>query len=649
MSEKGTEQIIDEDPEKLRGEPAPTPEQPVGKGLILMALTALGVVFGDIGTSPLYALRACFLGDHPIPVTSGNVLGVLSLVSWALIITISIKYLVYVMRADNEGEGGILALMALLSPRPKERTKGRWVVMAVGVFGAALLYGDGVITPAISVLSAVEGLKVAEPGLAHFVVPITVLILVLLFAVQRHGTAVVGSIFGPVMIIWFLTIAILGVAGITRHPQVLASILPIHGLRFFVNNQWIGFLILGAVFLVVTGGEALYADMGHFNARTIRFAWFAVVLPSLLLNYFGQGALLLSNPKEVIHPFFHLSPDWATFPLVILATLATIIASQAIISGVFSLSRQAAFLGLFPRLRILQTSAKQIGQIYIPSMNWLLMIGTVVLVLAFRNSGGLAGAYGVAVSTTMVITTFLTYKVAREHWQWGLPAAILVTMGFLLVDLAFFVANMFRVVQGGWIPLLVGAIIFGVMNTWTRGRNLVRHRLEVGAVPLESFVKVIEQDPPLRVPGTAVIMAGNPQQTPPFLLRQLNLIPVMHERVILLTVMIDDVPRVARRRRMKINVYNQGVSQVLLRFGFMEEPNVPEILEQSRHLGPDIDRTSLTYYLGTYTLIPARNQPGMAMWRKRLYAFMASNTAQPIAVFGLPYDRVIELGIRVEF
>jgi KUP system potassium uptake protein len=451
------------------------------------------------------------------------------------------------------------------------------------------------------------------------------------------------------MIIWFLTIAILGVAGIAGHPQVLASILPIHGLRFFVNNQWTGFLILGAVFLVVTGGEALYADMGHFNARTIRFAWFAVVLPSLLLNYFGQGALLLSNPKEVIHPFFHLAPDWATFPLVILATMATIIASQAIISGVFSLSRQAAFLGLFPRLRILQTSARQIGQIYIPSMNWLLMIGTVVLVLAFRNSGGLAGAYGVAVSTTMVITTFLTYKVAREHWQWSLPTAILVTTGFLLVDLAFFVANMFRVTQGGWIPLLVGAIVFGVMNTWTRGRNLVRHRLEVGAVPLDSFVKVIEQDPPLRVPGTAVIMAGNPQQTPPFLLHQLNLIPVMHERVLLLTVVIDDVPRVARRHRMKINVYSQGVSQVLLRFGFMEEPNVPEMLERSRHLGSDIDQASVTYYLGTYTLIPARNQRGMAMWRKRLYAFMASNTAQPIAVFGLPYDRVIELGIRVEF
>jgi KUP system potassium uptake protein len=649
MADKRTEQIIDEDPKKLRGKPTPTQEKPVGKGLILMSLTALGVVFGDIGTSPLYALRACFLGDYPIPVTPENVLGLLSLVSWSLIITISIKYLLYVMRADNEGEGGILALTALLSHGPEGRTKRRWVIMAIGVFGAALLYGDGVITPAISVLSAVEGLKVAEPGLAHFIVPVTVLILILLFAVQRHGTALVGAVFGPVMIIWFLTIAVLGVVGIVHHPRVLTSIIPIHGIRFFINNQWTGFLILGAVFLVVTGGEALYADMGHFDAGTIRFAWFTVVLPALLLNYFGQGALLLANPKEVIHPFFHLAPNWAAFPLVILATMATIIASQAIISGVFSLSRQAAFLGLFPRLRILQTSPKQIGQIYIPNINWLLMMGTVALVLAFRHSSSLAGAYGVAVSTTMVITTILTYKVAREHWKWGRAAAILVTAGFLLVDFAFFAANMFRVAQGGWVPLLVGAVVFGVMNTWTRGRNLVRQRLEVGAVPLESFVKVIGEDPPLRVPGTSVIMSGSSQLTPPFLLHQLKLIPALHETVILLTVVNEDVPRVKRKKRMKIKEYGQGVRQVFLRFGFMEEPNVPEVLERSRRLGADLDQASVTYYLGTYTLIPARDHRGMAMWRKRLYAFLASNTTQPIAVFRLPYDRVIELGIQVEF
>lgn len=649
MSEKRTEQIVDEDPAKLRGEAVPTPEQPVGKGLILMSLTALGVVFGDIGTSPLYALRACFLGSYPIPVTHENVLGLLSLVAWALIITISIKYLLYVMRADNEGEGGILALMALLSPSRRGRGTERWVVAAVGVFGAALLYGDGVITPAISVLSAVEGLKVAEPGLAHCILPVTVVILVLLFSLQRQGTALVGSIFGPVMVIWFLTIAILGVRGIAHYPQVLASIIPIHGLRFFLNNQWVGFLVLGAVFLVVTGGEALYADMGHFSAKTIRFAWFTVVLPALLLNYFGQGALLLSNPKEVTHPFFHLAPGWALFPLVILATMATIIASQAIISGVFSLSRQAAFLGLFPRLRILQTSSKQMGQIYIPGMNWMLMIGTVALVLVFRHSSALAGAYGVAVSTTMVITTILTYRVAREKWQWGLPAAILVTVGFLAVDLAFFGANMFRITQGGWIPLLVGAMVFAVMNTWARGRNLVRERLKVRAIPLESLVKVIERDHPLRVPGTAVIMSGNSQLTPPFLLHQLELIPVLHERVIFLTVTIDDVPRVGPAPRMKIHPYDQGVSQVFLHFGFMEDPNVPESLKQSHQLALDIDQANVTYYLGTHRLIPSRSQPGMAMWRKRLYAFMASSTVQPIAVFRLPSERAIELGIRVEF
>jgi KUP system potassium uptake protein len=649
MFEERTEQIVDEDPQKLRGEPSPAPEKPVGKGLLLVSLTTLGVVFGDIGTSPLYALRACFLSTYNIPVNPENVLGVLSLVTWSLIITISIKYLLYVMRADNEGEGGILALMALLSPRGRERAKGRAVVMALGVFGAALLYGDGVITPAISVLSAVEGLKVAAPGLAHYIIPITVLILVVLFALQRHGTAWVGAIFGPVMIIWFLTLAVLGIVGIAHHPQVLASVIPIHGFRFFLNNQWTGFLVLGAVFLVVTGGEALYADMGHFSARTIRLAWFCVVLPGLLLNYLGQGALLLVKPEEVFHPFFHLAPSWATVPLVVLATLATIIASQAIISGVFSLSRQAAFLGMFPRLRILQTSPEQMGQIYIPSMNWLLMIGTVALVLRFRHSGALAGAYGVAVSTTMVITTLLMYLVARERWKWSGPAAILVTVAFLIVDLAFFGANMFRIMEGGWIPLLVGALVFVVMNTWTSGRAGVRDRLNLKAIPVEDLVKAIEQHHTLRVPGTVVVMASQPRLVPPFVLHRLRLLPVLYEHVILLTVMIDDVPRVDLSNRMTIHAYGAGVSHMILRFGFMEQPNVPATLSKFRQISPDIEWEKIIYLLGTYTLIPVPSGRGMAMWRKRLYAFMALNTVQPISVFNLPSDQVIELAIRVDF
>lgn len=647
MTEERMEQVVDEEPEKLRGGELPSREEPEGKGLLLLALTALGVVFGDIGTSPLYALRECFLGAHPIPPTAPNVLGVLSLIFWSLIIVISVKYISYVMQADNEGEGGILALMALLSPWQKNRSGGRWFILTLGVFGAALLYGDGAITPAISVLSAVEGLTVATTALDSYVVPITVIILALLFLFQRRGTGVVGIVFGPVMVIWFATIAVLGIRGILLEPQVLASIDPIHGVSFFLRNHFHGFLVLGAVFLVVTGGEALYADMGHFTARAVRLAWFALVLPALLINYFGQGALLLSQPNEVTQPFYHLAPGWAVYPLVALSTMAAVIASQAVISGVFSLSRQAAFLGVFPRLRIAHTSAKHIGQIYIPSMNWMLMIATILLVVSFRKSSGLAAAYGVAVSTTMIITTMLAYGVARERWHWSTLAAISATASFLLVDTAFLGANIFRITEGGWIPLVIGGVVFGLMVTWKQGRQIVRDRLKSGMIPLDDFVARISEKPPVRVPGTAIFMSGNSTGTPPMLLHHLKFNQVLHENVIVLSVVIEDVPRVWPADRIEVEHWEQGVTQIQLHYGFMEDPDVPRTLHQAQSRGFDTDLEQVTYYVGHLTLIPSQYMPAMAVWRETLYAFMTRNASQSIAFYRLPADRVVEIGIQV--
>jgi KUP system potassium uptake protein len=648
MADRQAEQVISEEPEKLQGEGQPSPE-PRGKNVLWVSLTALGVVFGDIGTSPLYALRECFFGHNPIPPTEENVLGVLSLVFWALMIIISVKYLAYVIRADNEGEGGILALMALLSPWRKRHGEGERVgIISLGVFGAALLYGDGMITPAISVLSAVEGLKVATPALDPFVIPITAFILLLLFAFQRRGTTRVGFVFGPIMLVWFSTIALLGIAGIMRQPRVLQAVIPVHAVHFFLDNHWRGFLVLGAVFLVVTGGEALYADMGHFTRRTIRFAWFTLVLPALVFNYFGQGALLLMHPRQITQPFYLLAPGWALYPMVVLSSLATVIASQAVISGVFSLTRQAALLGLFPHVHVFQTSAERIGQIYIPAVNWLLMIATLLMVFAFRTSGNLAAAYGVAVSTTMVITTLLAYGVARERWRWSLLSVLVFTMGFLAVDLSFFIANIFRIVEGGWVPLLVGGLVFFLISTWKRGRAIVRERLEGASIPLDTFVRRIAEKPPLRVPGTAIFMSGNPKGTPPMLLRHLELNQVLHEKVILLTVIIEDVPRIWPSQRVEITQRSQRIFQVLMHFGFMENPNVPRTLARIRREELDIDPKTVTYYVGSRTLLPTHEKPGMALWRERLFAFLTRTSAQPVAVYGIPPERVIELGIQVE-
>jgi KUP system potassium uptake protein len=507
------------------------------------------------------------------------------------------------------------------------------------------------ITPAISVMSAVEGLQVATAVFNRYVIPITIGILVLLFAFQRRGTSGVGSVFGPVMILWFLALSVLGIVGIMRHPRVLEAINPTHAISFFLRNGFSGFLVLGAVFLVVTGGEALYADLGHFTRRTIRLAWFSSVLPALLLNYFGQGALLLKDPKAVTQPFYQLVPGWALYPMVVLATMATVIASQAIISGAFSLTRQAAFLGLFPRVRIVQTSSEKVGQIYMPGINWVLMIASVGLVLGFRKSSNLAAAYGIAVSTTMVITTMLAYVVAREHWGWGLPSAVLVTAGFLVVDLAFFGANMFRVKEGGWIPLTVAALCFVIMWTWKQGRTIVWRRVARQTMSLDDFLNMVAERHLTRVAGTAVFMCGSDRVAPPMLLRHVQCNQVLHERLILLTVIIDDVPRVRLSEQMEDKDLGHGVIQVILHFGFMQDPDVPRALRSARHSELSLDIGSLdtlTYYVGGQIVIPSADRPGMALWREKLFALMARNAAQPISFYGLPPERVIQIGIEIE-
>jgi len=548
-----------------------------GKYLALLSLTALGIVYGDIGTSPLYAVRESFLPSHGLAVTPANVLGVLSLIFWSLIVVISIKYLVFVLRADNRGEGGILALAALCTPMGIRQRGGRRGLIMLGLFGTALLYGDGAITPAISVLSAVEGLEVATPFFEPYIIPITIVILVLLFAAQRQGTARVGRVFGPVTLLWFATLAVLGIRQILQEPGVLAAASPVHGFSFFVENGWRGFVVLGSVFLVVTGGEALYADMGHFGRRPIRVAWFVVVLPALLLNYFGQGALLIHSPTAAENPFYRMAPSWALYPVVGIATAATVIASQALISGAFSLTMQAVQLGYLPRVAIDHTSAREFGQIYIPGVNWALMVACIGLVLGFRSSSNLAAAYGVAVTTTMVITAVLLFVVARERWRWSLPLAALMAGFFLAIDVAFWAANLIKIPHGGWFPLVVGAVIFGLMTTWQRGRGILTDRIGAGLLPAELFLRDIEAKAPPRVPGTAVFMYSNPAATPPAL-HNLKHNKVLHERVVFLAVETGEAPHVEAENRARIEDLGVGFYRVRLSYGFMDEPNVPAAL-----------------------------------------------------------------------
>ena len=618
---------------------------PGRRNLLPLTISSIGVVYGDIGTSPLYALRECFFGSHSVPPTQANVLGVLSLIIYALLLVISVKYIAIVMRADNQGEGGILALTALL---PSAEGASGWpMLVLLGIFGASLRYGDGMITPAITVLGAVEGLKLATPLFEPYVVPLAVAILVVVFAIQRHGTHRVGRLFGPIMVVWVVVIGGLGASWLAANPLVLTAVDPRHAFAFFREHGWHGFAVLGAVFLVVTGGEALYADMGHFGKRPIRFAWFALVLPALLLNYFGQGALLLRDPNAAAQPFFVMAPGWALLPLIAIATAAAIIASQALISGAFSLTRQAIQLGYCPRLDIEHTSSHEIGQVYVPQVNWALMICTILIVVGFGSSSALAAAYGIAVTLTMVITAVLLHVVATERWRWPGPLAFAVTGIFLSVDLAFFGANALKVLHGGWLPLLIGGALFTLMTTWKTGRQVVAERLNARAVPLEDFMAGVAQTPIARVPGTAVFMTGQPRGTPPALAHNLQYNKVLHAHVITLMIKTDPVPHVPDGQRVEIRSIGSGVFDVIVRYGFMEDPNVPEALELARNKGLVMDEGDVTFFLGRETLIVTR-RPGMALWRERLFTLMARNAIRATAFFHLPPERVVELGVQVE-
>jgi KUP system potassium uptake protein len=629
------------------GSAAKPADEPRGKYLALLSLTALGIVYGDIGTSPLYAVRESFHPSHGLSVTPQNILGVLSLIFWSLILVISVKYLALVLRADNRGEGGILALAALCTPMFVRRRGGRWWLIMLGLFGTALLYGDGAITPAISVLSAVEGLEVATPLFAPYIIPITIVILIALFLAQRHGTARVGVMFGPVTLLWFATLAVLGIRQIVQEPGVLAAASPLHAVTFFLENGWRGFVVLGSVFLVVTGGEALYADMGHFGRRPIRVVWFLIVLPALLINYFGQGALLIHTPAAVENPFYRMTPEWALYPVVAIATAATVIASQALISGAFSLTMQAVQLGYIPRVAIEHTSAREFGQIYIPGVNWALMLACIGLVLGFRSSSSLAAAYGVAVTTTMAITTLLLFIVMRERWRWSLPRAAMVIGFFLIIDLAFWGANLIKIPHGGWFPLVVGAIIFGLMATWKRGRQILTDRLGEGALPIELFVQDVGARSAARVPGTAVFMYSNADATPPALLHNLKHNKLLHERVVFLAVITAETPHVQAENRATVDNLGQGFHRLRLHYGFMEEPDVPGALAELKDKGMEFKPMETTYFLGRETLIPSR-RPGMAIWRKHLFATMNRNARTATSFFCLPPNRVVELGAQIE-
>ncbi|MGH7530435.1 MAG: potassium transporter Kup [Gemmatimonadales bacterium] len=622
--------------------------QPQGRYLAGLSLAALGVVYGDIGTSPLYALREAFNGPYGMPVSPANVLGVLSLIVWSLVLIVSVKYLAFVMRADNKGEGGILALMALVQRgRVSRGGTPRHLVIAIAIFGAALMYGDSVITPAISVLGAVEGLGVAAPALQGWIIPLTIVILAGLFSIQSRGTAKVGSWFGPVMLVWFTTLAVLGIAEIVTQPSVLAALSPHYAVRFFMANGWTGFLVLGAVFLVVTGGEALYADMGHFGVRPIRLVWFYLVLPGLLLNYFGQGALLLNDPSAAVNPFYRLAPSWGLYPLILLATAAAIIASQAVISGAFSLTRQAIQLGYSPRMKIEHTSSREMGQIYVSGVNIALMLITIVLVLEFGSVSRLAGAYGVAVSGEMVLTTLLLFLLMREVWGWTLARAGAICGLFLAIDLVFFSANVLKIPHGGWVPLAIGGTIFVLMTTWKRGREILSKRMAEQSLPVKMLLAEIAAEPPIRVPGTAVFMFGGADGTPPALVHNLTHNKVLHEKIVFLTVITADEPHVADAERVVVKRIGKGFHTVVARYGFMEDPDIEDILAACRVEKLEIAIEGTTFFLGRETLI-ASERPGMALWRERLFSFMTSNSLRATAFFKIPPNQVFEVGAQVE-
>lgn len=618
------------------------------RNTLMLAFTALGVVFGDIGTSPLYALRECFSEAHAIPLVPENVFGVLSLIFWTIIILICFKYMAVVMKADNKGEGGILALMALASSSERQSSNTRkWLIVTLGLFGAALLYGDGVITPAISVLSAVEGLYYLTPALEPYVIPLTIFILNAFFLMQKFGTGRIGVVFGPILLLWFCVLGGLGLHGILQNPAVLEAINPIHAYEFFQIHGFHGFVVLGSVVLVVTGGEALYADMGHFGRRPIRLSWFFVAMPGLVLNYFGQGALLLSNPEAISNPFYMLAPKWALAPMVILATMATVIASQALVSGIFSITRQAVQLGFCPRLATIHTSSREIGQIYLPFVNWALFVGVIWLVVTFKNSSNLAAAYGIAVTGTMVITTILAYEVAIHRWNWGLGKAIAVFGPFLIVDLAFFGSNGMKIAHGGWVPLVMAGVIYLLMVTWHKGRKILYARLKERSVSIEEFCQMILRQPPLRVSGTAIYMAGDPSGIPVPLLHNLKHNKVLHERVAILTIQTKDEPFVPKKDRVIIQEIIPNLYRIIVYYGFMETPKMKHILEACRQRDIHFNVTETTFVLGRETILPS-TAPGMSLWREKLFAIMSKNAQRPTAFFKIPPNQVIEVGIQVE-
>jgi len=619
------------------------PQHPAALGALTLA--AIGVVYGDIGTSPLYALKEVFAHGR-VPLTPDNILGVLSLVFWTLTVVVSLKYVTLILRADNHGEGGLIAMLALASQAVKDRPALRARLLLLGIFGTAIFFGDGVITPAISVLSAVEGLEVAAPGLHRFVVPLTLVVLTLLFAAQRFGTGTVGKLFGPVTLLWFAVMALLGLPHIAGHPQVLAALLPHHAVAFALAHPGVTFVALGAVVLCVTGAEALYADLGHFGKRPVRLAWFAVVMPALVLNYFGQGAMLLAHPENVRNPFFEMAPAWAVFPLIGLATLATVIASQALITAAFSVTKQAIQLGYLPRLRILHTSVRQTGQIYVPFVNWALYGCVVFAVVVFGSSGALASAYGIAVTIDMTITTVMTFFVIRHAWK--LPAAVCVaaTGVFFLVDLTFFAANVVKVFEGGWFPLVIGAAMFVLMTTWQRGRQLLAERLREEAIELPVFIESVFISPPLRVPGTAVFLNAEQGTTPFALLHNLKHNKVLHEQNLFVTVQLHEVPWIGFDRRCEIEPLGHDCWQVTLHFGFKNDPDVPEALELLAGRGVRLEDMETSYFLSRDLVVPSLGG-GMALWRERLFAGMHRNAAAAADFLNLPTNRIVELGAKI--
>ncbi|MFP5426435.1 MAG: potassium transporter Kup [Gammaproteobacteria bacterium] len=612
-----------------------------------LLVAAVGVVYGDIGTSPLYTLKEVFSGGYGVPVNHDGVLGILSLILWSLIWVVSVKYVTFILRADNQGEGGIMALTALARRASAPYPKLRMLMVGCGLIGASLFYGDSMITPAVSVLSAVEGMGLAFDGIDHWVVPIAVVVLVALFLVQKHGTAKIGILFGPVMVTWFLVLAALGLHGISHSPEVLRAFNPAWAVRFFIVHPGMGVAILGAVVLALTGAEALYADMGHFGRKPIARAWFILVLPALVLNYFGQGALLLHDPEAARNPFYLLAPSWALLPLIGLATLSTVIASQAVISGAFSLTRQAIQLGYIPRMQIQHTSSDEQGQIYIGAVNWALMVAVVLLVIGFESSGALAAAYGVAVTGTMLMTTLLVSTVMLLLWKWPPLLAVPILLGFLLVDALFFTANLPKVVQGGAFPVLAGSVLFLLMTTWKRGKQILVERIDEAALPLPVFISSIRVQPPHRVEGTAVFLTARPDAVPHALLHNMLHNQVLHSRVVLLTVVSEDRPRVPEQERFEVEAYGDGFFRVLLHFGFMDEPDVPQALKLCHLEELDFSPMRTTYFLSRETVIASRLE-GMARWRGTLFAFLLKNANGNLRFFNLPLNRVIELGTQVE-